>query len=493
MRPGLLYRDGELDPDAPLPEHAHDVIRDLGVESLLTTMAGDDAFLYDVARQVMLTSLTDPDDIAYRQAALRDCLDNRDVVHALYAFAMQAMTSEAEVYPGLGRSASSSLHRSVQLIEAMLEVLRGVRRLADTHGQRFRSEAFTRLFELVRSQLDDSFFATAQEQLEGLRFPGGVAVRARLGRGGRGTGYELREPPPPQGWARRVASNVPSADTIEVSNRDRQAVKALGDLRERGLERIAVSLERSSQHLFGFFEVLRREVGFYVGGVRLHDALSRRGDVVFPEVVASGPAFAATALEDAGLRLRTEDPVVGNDVAADGKRLVLITGANQGGKSTFLRGVGLAQLMMQCGLVVAARSLRAAPAQGMFTHFKRGEDRQMESGKLDEELGRLSRIVDDLGPGGMVLLNESFASTNEHEGSQLAQDVVRALVEADVRVVFVTHGYDLAATVAQLYPDDGLFLRAERQEGGQRTYRLFEGAPEPTSHGMDLYVDIFGR
>ena len=64
----------------------------------------------------------------------------------------------------------------------------------------------------------------------------------------------------------------------------------------------------------------------------------------------------------------------------------MITGANQGGKSTFLRSVGLAQLMMQCGMFVAAESLRASVGQRLFTHYKREEDAAMESGKLDEEL-----------------------------------------------------------------------------------------------------------
>jgi DNA mismatch repair ATPase MutS len=119
---------------------------------------------------------------------------------------------------------------------------------------------------------------------------------------------------------------------------------------------------------------------------------------------------------DPCLSLSTESKVVGNDVAGDGKTLVVITGANRGGKSTLLRGMGLAQLMMQCGMFVAAESFRANVCNGVFTHFKREEDAGMKSGKLDEELGRMSAIVDRVAPGSILLLNESFASTNEREG-----------------------------------------------------------------------------
>lgn len=494
MRPNLLLSDGDLDVDAELPAHADDVAIDLGLDGLVDVMIGGDGARHDWLRRVLLTSLTDPGTIVYRQDAVRDGLANRDVVARLHALALEALASEAEVYPGLGRSASSSLHRSMQLLAAMLDVLRDVRDLADAHAASFRSAAFTQLFTTLRTELDDGFFAAADEQLEQLRFPGGIAVGARVGRGGRGVGYVLREPPPARSWTRRVVGGV-APGTIEVSSRDRSAVKALTELRERGLERLATSLQRSSQHLHGFFEALAREVGFYVGAVRLHDALVRHGPVVFPEVARSdGNAAVLTArgLEDAGLRLRIGSPVVGNDVEADGKPLVLVTGANQGGKSTFLRSVGLAQLMMQAGLFVTAEAYRSAPAAGLFTHFKRGEDVELERGKLDEELARLSAIVERLEPGSLVLFNESFASTNEHEGSRIGQDVVRALLEAQVRVVLVTHGYDLATAVARRYADVGLFLRAERQESGERTYSLHEGAPEPTSYGMDLYEEILG-
>ena len=67
----------------------------------------------------------------------------------------------------------------------------------------------------------------------------------------------------------------------------------------------------------------------------------------------------------------------------------------------------------------------------------------MTSGKLDEELVRMSSIVDDLSPNSIVLLNESFASTNEREGSEIARQIVRALLESGVKVLYVTHMYDL--------------------------------------------------
>jgi DNA mismatch repair ATPase MutS len=196
-------------------------------------------------------------------------------------------------------------------------------------------------------------------------------------------------------------------------------------------------------------------------------------------------------LYDVCLSLSVEDKVVGNNVAGDHKVLVMITGANRGGKSTFLRSIGLAQLMMQCGMFVPAESFHANVCHSIFTHFKREEDSSMRSGKLDEELKRMSAIVDAISPYSMALFNESFASTNEREGSEIARQIVRALLETQVKVLYVTHMFDLAQGFYLAQMNAALFLRAERHADGQRTFRLVAGEPLPTSYGEDLYRLVF--
>ena len=117
----------------------------------------------------------------------------------------------------------------------------------------------------------------------------------------------------------------------------------------------------------------------------------------------------------------------------------------------------------------------------------------MESGKLDEELKRMSAIVDHLTPGAVILFNESFAATNEREGSEIACQVTSALLERGVKVCFVTHLYEFARTFHVRNFSAALFLRADRRPDGTRTFRVVEGKPLQTSYGEDLYTAIFGR
>jgi DNA mismatch repair ATPase MutS len=157
-----------------------------------------------------------------------------------------------------------------------------------------------------------------------------------------------------------------------------------------------------------------------------------------------------------------------------------------------LRGLGVGQLMMQSGMFVGARSFSAGVCSGVFTHYKREEDANMRAGKLDEELSRMSEIADRIAPGALLLCNESFASTNEREGSEIARQVLRALLDRGIRVVFVTHMYDLAHGLYAQGREDLLFLRAQREPDGRRTFKICEGAPLATSYGADSYRRIFG-
>jgi len=147
--------------------------------------------------------------------------------------------------------------------------------------------------------------------------------------------------------------------------------------------------------------------------------------------------------------------------------------------------------MLQAGMFVGAESLRASLCTGLFTHYKREEDPTMKSGRLDEELSRMSEIAEAVTPDAMILFNESFSATNEREGAEIAQQIVSALLEKHVRVLFVTHLYSFARTMYEKDSPSIGFLRAERLPDGTRTFRLAPGEPLETSYGEDLYRRLF--
>jgi len=502
MKAFLMYPGRDFRPEQDLPPNEADLAADLELDVVLKAMADGDQFLFDVARLGLHSCITSPEEITYRQHVLADCIAQPAVVRELYDVAIEAIDGEKKILGWIWRDSPDTIvHRTRQLMRIYVDSFRRLRGVADTHAADFGSEGFTRFFAMLAKELADEYLAEIEAHIGELDFRRGTLISARLGKGNKGTGYTVRRQPE-QSWRDRIPGmnrNGPGY-SFYIPERDETGARTLSDLESRGVNGAANALAQACDHIRSFFQMLRAELGFYLGCLNLRDRLLARGQpVCFPDPAGPPPAGAAQArltargLYDASLALSlNEAGAVGNDVDADGKQVIMVTGANHGGKSTFLRSAGLAQLMMQAGMFVPAESFGASLSTGIFTHFKREEDATMEKGKLDEELDRMSAIAGQISAGGLLLCNESFASTNEREGSEIARQIIRALTEAGIRIIFVTHMYDLAGRYYDAHDPAALFLRAERRPDGQRTFRVPPGEPLPTSYGEDLYRQVFG-
>ncbi|KZC22668.1 DNA mismatch repair protein MutS [Rhodanobacter sp. FW510-R12] len=495
MKALLMHPDRDFDVQGPMPEHESDLRQDLALDVLLDAMAAEDPFLFEVARKaLLLSSGNDIDTVVYRQDIVRDALAHPDVLRQCYDLAVEAIEGKRKSHWGFaGHYPSSILYGAVCVLGIFMTVLEKLRELVVAHGASFESTGLKALCAMLQSEFDDAYLARVRTHLIELKLDKGVLLSAQLSQGNEGTNYALREAAYSQPyWLDRLWSKRESGYTFRIADRDQAGAQALSELRNRGINEVANALAQAMDHILGFFEMLRAELAFYVGCVNLHAKLTALGVTnCFPQV-AGTRRLQFRGLCDASLALSMGRSVVGNALDADDKQLAIVTGANQGGKSSFLRSVGLAQLMMQSGMFVAAESFAGELCAGLFTHAKREEDATLRSGKFDEELRRLSAIVDRLRPGAVVLFNESFASTNELEGSEIARQVVGALLERGIKVFFVTHLYTFARGLFDHPPDGAIFLRAERLDDGRRTFRIIEGEPLQTSHGVDLYREVFG-
>ena len=497
MKVFLMFRDRDFDPKAPLPANVPDLVHDLEVTAILNAMALGDKFLLDISKAAIFTALDDIDAILYRQEILKDCFQNPAVIREIYQIPIEAIERKRHSWLGIfTHSPSGVLHSAVGMMSVYVILLRKLKKIVDENGNAFQSEGFQRFFTMIQKELDDEYFDTVEYHLKQLRFRDGVLLSAELGKGNEGKNYELRLPNEKnKNWIKEVFSKKSPVYSFSISERDDAGSRALSDIKNIGVNSAANALAQASEHIENFLSVLRTELAFYLGCINLKEKLESLGNpYTFPVPFSQEDRrHTFEGLYDASLALTMKKEVIGNDIHADAMNLVIVTGANQGGKSTFLRSIGLAQLMMQAGMFVPAREFRANLCQYIFTHYRRKEDASMKSGKLDEELARMSILVDQIRPNSVVLFNESFAATNEREGSEIARQITSALLERKVKVFFVTHMYEFARIFYELQREDAIFLRAERKSGGRRTFKLFVGKPLPTSYGEDVFNNVFKK
>ncbi|MFZ5809801.1 MAG: MutS-related protein [Chloroflexota bacterium] len=495
MKVNLLHPVHHFEPSSKLPPQAEALVQDLELNVLFEAMAQKDRFLQQTIPLIFLSSLDDVALIHYRQEVLKDCLKNPSVIRDLYQIPEEAIQTKRKNWLGIFTTYPGGvLGSAIELLDMFLVLLRKMRRIVDENFSKFESPAFIRLFTMLQQELSDAYFAQVDRHLQELRFRNGVLISATLGQGNEGTNYTLcKDKNKDQSWDKKLLRRKPRAYSYTLSPRDDAGLRALGELRDRGINRVANALAQSADHIDNFFNTLRFELSFYIGCLNLKEILDELEEpICIPQPVACTERLHSfTGLYDPSLSLSMKNKVVSNDVHAAGKNLIFISGANQGGKTTFLRSIGVAQLMMQSGMFVTAESFSANICRGLFTHFKREEDKSMESGKFDEELQRMSKIVDWLTPDAMILFNESFAATNEREGSEISSQILHALLENHIKVFFVTHHYELVRMFFEDNLQNVLLLNAERLPDGSRTFRLRPGEPMPSGFGKDLYQQVF--
>ena len=538
MKVCLLYADRERATDAPYYD-TRSIIQDLGLESLFLVASKEmtyedgavkkveekDPYLIESLRKIMMIPLTSQEEISFRQEIVADSLKAPDMIRELYRISGETLLRWNELGRGIREKIRLGnpvmrLTTEIRVLHLLCDSITEVRNLTQRQEElasrgllAFREElgkAFSEEREAyVRKILADiSFYTDGLDQKDegrdqivkprivfecgledGLKFSSlklqeVASVSTKFYRRG-STRDKLRK---------FINSRMPDSFPVDEENRIREQTQTL----EYGIVSYLVKrLRWLTDEFQTFFDQLRFQSAFYLAAIHLKQNMDRFGmSWCFPKV-CDRRDLEFTDLKEFVMALEQRVRAIGNTCSLLQKDLLIVTGANQGGKSTFLRSIGIAQVMMQCGLPVTAREFRSGIFPKIFVHFTRREDSAMNSGRLDEELSRMNGIVENIGDGSLVLLNESFATTTEKEGSVIAYDIIRALKEAGVRILTVTHLLSFARRVREETkddPDSGVeFLSAERLPDGRRTYRMIRSEPELTSFGLDLYDEIVGK
>jgi DNA mismatch repair protein MutS len=209
-----------------------------------------------------------------------------------------------------------------------------------------------------------------------------------------------------------------------------------------------------------------REVQFYLAYLDFSDRLGEQGlAFTYPAVSTDSKEISAEDAFDLALAVKLDHEgtaVVTNDFLLRGQeRVLVVTGPNQGGKTTFARMFGQLHWLAALGLPVPAREAQVFLPDRIFTHFEQEENIETLRGKLDDELVRIRDILQEATTNSVVLLNEMFSSTTLQDGIVLGTDVLERIIERGSLGVCVTFideltelGEAIVSMVAAVAPDD---------------------------------------
>ncbi len=231
-------------------------------------------------------------------------------------------------------------------------------------------------------------------------------------------------------------------------------------------------------------EQFDRELRFYLAWYRLADALTPLTCPLTLPVVAEDAPLCLHGLYDLALALKRRQPVVPNDCLLSGhERLMVLTGPNQGGKSTFARALGQSAWLSMLGAPVPAREAALGRFDAVLTHFATAEDPDSAAGRLQDELLRIRSLFRTASGKSLVLFNELFSTTATQDAIDLGRSVLTQIRSIGSHCLYVTHLAELADPEAGIV---SLVAAIGSDPGETRTFRILRRPADGKAYADSL-------
>jgi hypothetical protein len=468
-------------------------VKDLSLEALLESVPFYSADTRKLAMDVLADKGSDMNTVCYRQDVFQDLVSSERMLDSVQR---TVTLLNAMVYSLNHFNDEPNLTRGIQLLRSYRDF---INRLPDL--SQAKSKALKEVESYLASIRESDEFTGLCGFVDTVGSLGGVVFRISLdgdGRPAKMTAMELvqKDPQDKSGilaFFERLLGRRKFEESLQNSSGPNEAGRVFRGFIDRQFVPIVMAYLDQIREVILLLEPL----AFYAGFAEYFVDLKRQGiDVCRPKLlpVEERRMTAKNARNPLLVRDKHDGQrVVPNDIGhTANQNMFVITGPNNGGKTTYVRTVGLVQLMSQKGLFVAAESAEVSFVDGFYTHFVTPDDITKGEGRYRNELMRVKEIFEEATPYSLVILDEPCGGTSYEEGCRQSMVVLDAIHKLGPATYFTTHMHPVAEAVDQGRYPAARNLSVECRYDGKKikyTYKVNAGAAS-RSYGEEIARDI---
>ena len=525
MYPSEEKKRQHLERGAAISKLPQDYITNLELEQLSRLICPE----YALNAQRVFTQLsTDPETLNYRLDILEDFLNVPALEAVLYENVHKLYINEHVNVQKLGLADSFfALNQRLESLKTFIECITKCHEFCDKNKQKFNSEALKGLAEYFASVYNSEYFDEVKRETdECLRL---------LAKGVKSVTVGINF----DDMMRPVEAMLLSVATDPIKKKGRfdwifkhldNSDRAIGrthslynenggtndleaplfrELKEVNSEYIShldtairAYFKKSTEDILTF----ENQMSFYIGAKRLVEAVRARGlEMCRPKYLPMEERrMNAKGVFDLSFYIQMvgSDPmgslkgkIITNDCRFDDDgRFFVLTGANNGGKTTYTRAIGIIQVFAQAGIYVPCTECEISPVDFIYTHFPKEEEVGLNTSRFTQECKQFKETVDTATRYSMLLLNESIQSTTPTECVYIATELTKIFRCVGVRGVYATHLLELARSLDRLNEEvEGdtklvsLITTVDTSDDNRRLYRIERAAPQEFGYARTIY------
>lgn len=478
----------------------------------------------DFALKVLTELITDEAVIKWRQDILEDFMNVPQLELKLYKSIHTIFEGALSVYAKSGSTQSFfELSENISNMESFLECMEDCHKFFAEHVGKLKSEGVKAVLMEIENRYNSDSFKKLVEEIEELKSALNSGIKSITF----GVNFDnllrpseimllsvdkepLKRKTVFEKLLKKGSSSEPLSEIYARKSKDgtvdavneklfSELDKLGGDYVKRFNSAINLCYEESTE----FLVKLAPQIDFYVGAKKLCNRVTELGlPYCRPEILPkSERKFICKNMHDPVLsnklvtsfvRDYVKIPVHTNDCTMDNNaRIFIITGTNNGGKTTYIRAAAVNQILAQAGLNVFGTEAHISPCDKIFAHYPKEEKVGIDTSRFTEECKAIKETVSEATENSLILMNESLSSTNPYDSLIIGEELLKIFSDIGSRLMFTTHVLEMTNLPEKLNNNDMKSrlesLTAGCDETGRPNYKITKGTPDFSRNAQYIF------